>query len=281
MFNVCSSPTPRIPIHRRSVTRRPAVIRRQSPTPRPSSARRPFPTPSRLVSTAMLSLLALLAFASGAAAHRASGRAAHVVHVVCHHHGRGHGNSRCHAGSSRITGIAGPRGATGPSGPAGPAGPAGPQGSKGAQGIPGAPGPQGPGAIEYTYDSTAPAATEQNSPLGPAGPFALTGSCVQLGPKLVVVTLGASNTDAVQLDEARTEENNGVPAFTTFARNTQTPSATPSPLFGLANSGLSAEAYAEGRLTVTWPVHGQLAVFAYVSEATNVCHISTVWTPAS
>jgi|HubBroStandDraft_4_1064222.scaffolds.fasta_scaffold02995_7 hypothetical protein len=228
-------------------------------------------TRSYLISIAATSILALLALgATGASAYQARARTARTAHNSCKQHG--HSKHHCKSGTSLLSG---------PQGKTGPAGPAGPQGPKGAQGDPGSTGPQGPGAVEYTYDSTAPAATEQNTPLGHAGPFELTGSCVQLGPKLVVVTLGASNAGAVQLDEVRTEENNGVPTYTTFARNTQIPSATPDPLFGLANSGLSADAYADGRLTVTSPIHGQLEVFEYVSEATNVCHISTVWIPAS
>jgi hypothetical protein len=223
---------------------------------------------------ATTSILALLALgAAGAGAHQTPAHAGRNAHSARNHHSRRKGH-----GKGRPSLLSGPQGNAGAQGKTGPAGAAGPQGPKG---DPGSTGPQGPGAVEYTYDSTAPAATEQNTPLGHAGPFELTGSCVQLGPKLVAVTLGASNADAVQLDEMRTEENNGVPSYTTFARNTQIPSATPDPLFGLANSGLSADAYADGRLTVTSPIHGQLEVFEYVSEATNVCHISTVWIPAS
>ncbi len=227
-----------------------------------------------LIATTFAVLALLAVGATGAGAYRTPAHSAREAHSARGHHGRGHGHGKAKS-------LSGPQGKTGPAGATGPQGPAGPQGPKGAQGDPGAPSAQGPGAVEYTYDSTAPAASEQNTPLGHAGPFELTGSCVQHGPKLVAVTLGASNADAVQFDEMRTEENNGVPTYTTFARNTQIPSATPDPLFGLANSGLSADAYAGGRLTVTSPVHGQLEVFEYVSEATNVCHISTVWIPAS
>jgi hypothetical protein len=223
----------------------------------------------RVPSAATLSLIALLAFGTaGASAH---GTPAHVAqHSVCSH--KTHGKNRCKLDPKSLRG---PRGATGPAGSTGATGPQGPQGLKGETGA------QGPGAVEYTYDSTAPTATEQNTPLGHAGPFELTGSCTEPSPKLVVVTLGESSADAVMFDEMRAEENNGVPTETTFARDTLIPSATPIPLFGLGNTGLSADAYASGRLTVTSPVHGQLEVFAYASEATNVCHISTVWIPAS
>jgi hypothetical protein len=222
-----------------------------------------------LIATTMSIVTLLVLGAVSASAHRAPARISRTAHSSCKH--RGHSKSHCKAGTLL---LGGPQ-RTGPQGPAGPQGPQGPKGESGATG------PQGPGAVEYTYNSTAPALTEQNTPLGAAGPFQLTGSCVQLGPKLVVVTLGASNSARVEFDEVRSEENNGVPTYTTFARNTQIQSAAPSPLFGLANSGLSAGAYADGRLTVTSPVHGQLEVFTYVSQVTNVCHISTVWTPAS
>jgi hypothetical protein len=236
----------------------------------PRSSASTHPLRIKYAVTLILSVIALVASGTAASAS-AHGTPAHIAqHSACAH--KTHGKNRCKPDPKSLRG---PRGATGPAGPTGATGPQGPQGLKGETGA------QGPGAVEYTYDSTAPAASEQNTPLGHAGPFELTGSCVQFGPKLVAVILGASNVDAVQFDEMRSEENNGVPTYTTFTRNTQIPSATPMPLFALANSGLSADSYAGGRLTVTSPVHGQLEVFAYVSEATNVCHISTVWTPAS
>jgi hypothetical protein len=226
-------------------------------------------------------ILALLAVGAASAnaywtpAH--AGRSQTIARSAGRHHSRhkGHGHRKGHGkGGSSLPG--GPQGNTGLQGKTGPAGLQGPKGN------PGPVGPQGPGAIGYAYDSTAPAATEQNTPLGPSGPFDLTGSCVQLGPKLVAVTLGASNANSVQFDQTRTEEDDGIPAFTTFARNTQPQSLTPVALFGLASTSLgTAYSYATGRLTVTSPVHGELEVFEYVSEVSNICHISTVWTPAS
>lgn len=234
-------------------------------------------TRSYLVSVAACSILALLALGTtGAAAYWTPAHAARTgTHSARKHHGARHGYRKGH-GKGGPSLLSGPQGSAGSQGKTGVAGP---QGSKG---NPGPVGPQGPGAIEYVYDSTAPAATEQNTPLGPSGPFELTGSCVQLGPKLVAVTLGASNSNSVQFDQTRTEEDDGIPAFTTFARNTQPLSLTPTSLFGLASTSLgTAYSYATGRLTVTWPVHGELEIFEYVSEVSNVCHISTVWIPAS
>jgi len=236
---------------------------------------------SYLISVAATtSILALLALgASGANAYWTpahAGRSWTIAHSARGHHSRHKDHGRRKGKPSLLSGSHGNMGPQGKTGPAGPTGPQGPKGDTGPIG------PQGPGAIEYTYDSTAPAATEQNTPLGPSGPFNLTGSCVQLGPKLVTVTLSASNSNSVQFDQTRTEEDEGIPAFTTFARDTQPQSPTPAELFGLASTSLgTAESYATGRLTVTSPVHGELEVFEYVSEVSNICHISTVWTPAS
>jgi hypothetical protein len=181
-----------------------------------------------------------------------------------------HGHHKSH--KSRV----GPRGKTGATGPQGIAGPAGPTGPKGETG------PQGPGASEFVYNSTAPAATEQNTPLGTAGPFKLTGSCVQAGPNLVITVLGASNTLDVQVDDLRTESDEGSPTYSWFEQFTQLASTTPASLMGLAatNAG-NGESYAQARMTITSPVHGELEVYEHASEATNECHISTVWIPAS
>jgi len=209
-----------------------------------------------------ISLLALLVLgAASAGAHRAPTRGAHSASRHKGHRSRAH----------KL-----------PTGPAGPQGQAGPQGLAGTPGAKGSTGPQGPGAVEYTYNSTAPAATEQNTPLGVAGPFKLTGSCVQLGPSLILVALGASNADDVQLDYMRTDTDEGSPTETSFSSFTQIQSATPNDLFGLAASATGTkESYASGRLTVTSPVHGELEIFEYVAEVSNLCHISTVWIPAS
>jgi hypothetical protein len=214
------------------------------------------------------SILALLApGASSASAHRTPARGAHSASTRHGHKSRAH----------RLP--TGPRGKTGPQGPAGPKGPAGLQGAKGNTG---STGPQGPGAVEYTYNSTAPAFTEQNTPLGSAGPLALTGNCLQLGPSLIEVTLNASNPAPVQIDEMHTESDEGAAAFVLFSSFTAPASPTPAYLFGVTSTSAGdKESYADGHMTVTSPVHGQLEVFAYASEATNVCHISTVWIPAS
>lgn len=228
---------------------------------------------SAIVTTSILASLAL--GATGASAHRAPAHPARNAHAARGHHGHGKGHGK---GKS----LSSPQGKTGPTGSQGPAGPHGPAGAQGPKGDTGLTGPQGPGAVEYTYDSTAPALTEQNTPLGNAGPLALTGNCLQLGPSLIEVTLDASNRDLVQIDEMHTESDEGAAAFVLFSSFTQAASPTPAYLFGVTSTSAGdKESYAVGRLTVTSPVHGQLEIFAYAAEATNVCHISTVWTPAS
>jgi hypothetical protein len=234
-------------------------------------------TRSLLISgIATTSLLASLTVgAAGASAHRTPAHRARNAHAARGHHGHGKGHGK---GKS----LGGPRGKIGPTGPAGAQGPAGPAGAQGPMGNTGLTGPQGPGAVEYTYTSTAPALTEQNTPLGSAGPFALTGNCLQLGPSLIEVTLDASNRDLVQIDETHTESDEGAAAFVLFSSFTQAISPTPAYLFGVTSTSAGdKESYAVGHLTITSPVHGQLEIFAYAAEATNVCHISTVWTPAS
>jgi hypothetical protein len=226
------------------------------------------------IATTMSIAMLLVLGAVSASAHRAPARISRTAHSSCKHRGRSKGH--CKAGTSLLSGPQGKVGSTGPQGPAGPQGPQGPKGD------PGATGPQGPGAVEYTYDSTAPALTEQNTPLGTAGPFQLTGNCLQLGPSLIEVTLDASNRAPVQIDYVHTESDEGSPALIWFGSLTQNASINPEYLFGVTSTSVGdKESYASGRLTVTSPVHGQLEVFAYASEATNVCHISTVWIPAS
>lgn len=217
--------------------------------------------------TLLAATLAALTLGAASAGADVAGHRAHSASTL-------HGHHKSHKGP-----LVGPRGRTGATGPQGPAGPVGPQGPKGETG---ATGPQGPGAVEYVYDSTAPAASEQNSPLGNAGPFKLTGSCVEPAPQLVIAVLAATNALDVQVDAVRTESDEGSPTATWFERFTQPASAAPASLMGVAatNAG-DGESYAQERLTVTAPVHGQLEVFAYASEATNECHVSTVWMPAS
>jgi hypothetical protein len=218
-------------------------------------------------------LVSLAVSVSGAGAYSSNIRG----HRHAHSASTGHGHGKSHKGPAT-----GARGKTGPAGPQGPAGPAGAKGATGAKGETGTTGEQGPGAVEFSYDSTAPAFTEQNSPLGDAGPFVLSGNCLQLGPSLIEVTINETNKSNVQIDEAHTESDEGAQAWTDFNMYTVGPNPTPAYLFGVtATSAGSRESYAEGRLTVTAPVHGQLEMFAYASEGTNVCHLSTVWIPAS
>ncbi len=214
-------------------------------------------------------LTALTVDTSSASAQRPihGGRSAHRAQTR-----GGKGKSRSH----KVTLVKGPQGQ------AGPAGPQGLTGAQGQKGETGATGPQGPGSVEYVYNSTAPANTEQITPLGTAGPFQLTGNCLQLGPSLIEVTLDASNRAPVQIDYVHTESDEGSPALIWFGSLTQNASINPEYLFGVTSTSAgNRESYASGRLTVTTPVHGQLEVFAYASEATNECHISTTWIPAS
>jgi hypothetical protein len=224
---------------------------------------------------ALLATVAMLVLDPGAAlaspTHGHGGHRAHGARSRHGHHRKGHGS-----------GSRGPAGPQGPQGPMGPNGPQGPRGPQGLTGNTGPMGPQGPGAVAYTYDSTAPAATEQNTPLGPAGPFRLTASCVQFGPKLVAVILATTNPLNVLYDESFTDQENGATPVSVFMRSTQTASATPHGLFGLASTNAGTqESYAQSTLTLTSPVHGQLSLFEYVSEGNNTCHLSVVWIPAA
>jgi hypothetical protein len=142
-------------------------------------------------------------------------------------------------------------------------------------------GPQGPGAAEYTYDSTAPAATPQNTRLGPAGPFSeLTGSCTVSG-SIVEVILGATNSDTVYSDESRTDVTNGGTPGTFFESFSQPAANSPTGLIGEVNTNNAGDGYNHTTMTITSPSHGTLDVFEHVSHANNTCHLSVVWTPAS
>jgi hypothetical protein len=207
---------------------------------------------------AVLATSALLGVASAQAAPQR-----HRAHSS-RHHAHGH-----HHGHKTVT-TSGPAGPQGPRGPQGATGPTGPQG------------PQGPGAVVYTYDSTAPAATEQNTPLGSAGPMHLAASCVQLGPNLIAVVLSSSQSNIVQYDETLGESSEGMPVVNSMSRLSAAISPVPQVLLGLgASSAGTKESFAQATMTLTQPVHGQLSVFADVSEANNTCHLSVMWTPAS
>ncbi len=174
--------------------------------------------------------------------------------------------------------VAGPRGPKGATGSKGSTGFTGHTGAQGATGLTGATGPQGPGAVEYTYDTAAPAASEQHAPLGSAGPLSLTGSCTESAGSTSVV-LGASNASGVNYDQTRQERLNGVPQATTLESTTHPASSTPSPIvFQTAMTG--NESSDKTSLTVTSPGHGDLEVFQHVSQSTKTCHMSVIWTPA-
>jgi hypothetical protein len=214
--------------------------------------------------TATAIALALCLAASAAQTATATAATGHHAHGARHHKGKRH---------VRVTTVAGPIG------PQGPQGPRGPQGMTGSTGPVG---PQGPGAVVYSYDSTAPAATEQNTPLGTAGPLHLTASCVQLGPNLIETNLGAANAEPVALDSTLSFQEEGAPDYTYMERFTLSPHAKPQGVFGIASTNAGTqESYGRSTMTLTSPVHGELDVYAYASEANNVCHLSVVWTPAA
>jgi hypothetical protein len=94
--------------------------------------------------------------------------------------------------------------------------------------------------------------------------------------------VNASNKVPVQVDEMHTESDEGSAAFILFSSFTASVHPSPAYFFGVTSTSAGdKESYADGRLTLTSPVHGELELFTYASEATNVCHISTVWIPAS
>jgi hypothetical protein len=230
---------------------------------------------------ALVLVSSVLAALAAAGASAASGTTA-TSGVACTRHTGVHGKSCLHRAKRRSGGVIVVKGSAGPTGPQGPAGPAGPQGLAGPQGPAGPAGqtgPQGPGAVEYTYDSTAPAATEQNAPLGPAGPFSsLTGSCY-VTANMVIVALGATNAP-VTFDSTSTGYINGVD-FTEFHTYIRLATATPTNLFGVFSNTNISDSFDRTSLVVTAPTHGDLEVFEQVSHANNTCHLSVVWTPAS
>jgi hypothetical protein len=236
---------------------------------------------SRMLIVALILVSSVLAAVAAAGASAASMHAAKRKSVApCARQGHRHGKPCLRSGKHRTGGVALAQGPVGPAGPKGPTGPEGPAGTQGPAGPAGKTGPQGPGAIAYVYDSTAPALTEQNTALGPAGPFSsLTGSCVVNG-NIVVTVLGATNSATVTLDETRIESTNGL-ASTTFRTLTQQASAVPADLLGEANTTNVADSYNHTSFLVTAPMDGDLEVFEHVSHANNTCHVSVVWTPAS
>jgi hypothetical protein len=235
-----------------------------------------------------VALAALALSVSGGGAYAFAATSSGQMSACVHHVGGGlYSSARCGKQDKRMTwnatGPQGPHGARGPQGQPGSPGPQGQTGSQGPagpQGQRGPTGPQGPGAVEYTYDSTAPAATPQNTPLGPAGPFSeLTGSCYLNGNN-VEVALGGVNINTVGLDVATTYQTDGNPVATAFASFTLPIANSPQPLMATTNSN-ALDSYKHTTMTVTSPSQGTFDVFEHVSHANNTCHVSVVWTPAS
>jgi hypothetical protein len=231
------------------------------------------------VASCVLLALMLLAAAGASAAPRARSASRAIVACERHRGGSLYIAHACASGDRRLSwSISGPAGLSGAPGIAGTAGATGPQGPAG---LAGPAGPQGPGAAEYSYTSTAPAATDQNTDLGAAGPFSsLTASCTVSG-SIVSVLLSAVNGQAVTYDETRVEATNGVAPETTFQTVTQPPSTPPSVLIAESNTNNVADGFTHDSLIVTSPTHGTLEVFEHVSHAANTCHLSVVWTPAA
>jgi hypothetical protein len=211
-----------------------------------------------------LALAAIVLTVSGGGAYAFAATSSAKVSACVHHKGGVLYSSRkCAKHDKRMTwNVTGPEGQPGPRGPQGQ------------------PGPQGPGAVEYTYDSTAPAATLQNTPLGPAGPFSeLTGSCTVSGIN-VKVTLGETNSNNVLGDETQNWVANGGTPQTNFYEISWVATSSPVTLLE-ASSNNVGDSFSHTTLTVTSPSHGTLDIFEQVSHANNTCHVSVVWTPAS
>jgi hypothetical protein len=235
---------------------------------RPNREQQTNATRRRVAVAGAVSALAALTAVGGGTAWAARG------HQASHRH-HPHGNHYVITSTSQVSpGVLGELEGHGVNGANGHAG------ATGATGATGTTGPQGPGAVEYTYNSTAPAASDQNTPLGPAGPFSdLTGSCT-VNAGIVSVALGATNQLDVAYDETRIMIENGSPAPTQLVSQTQAASATPATLIALPNDNALGDSYTQASLTVTSPVDGVLDVFGHVSYADNTCHLSVVWTPA-
>lgn len=201
-----------------------------------------------------VALIALIAAVSGGAYAATAAKSSKTISACVHHSGGGlYVARKCASHDKRLKwNVTGPRGA------------------------------QGPGAVEYTYNSTAPAATAQNTRLGPAGPFSeLTGSCVVLTGGIVVVELGATNSKSVSIDLTRLETNLGTPVNPFFETLTQPPASSPAVLLGEANSANAGDGINHTSMIITSPSHGDLELFERASHANNTCHLSVFFTPAS
>jgi len=239
-----------------------------------------------------VALAALALSISGGGAYAFAATSGGQMSACVHQNGGGlYSSGKCGKHDRRmtwnLTGPQGPAGKQGRQGPAGPQGQTGPQGLAGKQGEQGPAGPQGqtgpqgPGAVEYTYDSTAPAGTPQNVPLGSAGPFSeLTGSCVISGSS-VFAMLSVVNLNTVGIDDETTYATDGATPVTGFASFTWPIFNSPQPIAVESNSSNTNDSYRHETLTITSPVHGTLDVFQYVSHVHTSCHVSVVWTPAS
>jgi hypothetical protein len=224
-----------------------------------------------------VALTALVLAVSGGGAYAFAATPGGQISACVRHKGGGlYLSGKCQKHDKRLSwDVAGRQGEPGS------AGAQGQPGIPGKQGQPGQSGPQGPGAVEYTYDSTAPAATPQNTRLGPAGPFSeLTGSCTVIGT-IVEVSLGETNSNTVDADQTRQDLTNGGTPLTSFASFSQPAVSSPITLSAEANTNNAGDGYNHTTLTVTAPTHGTLDIFEHVSHANNTCHLSVAWTPAS
>jgi hypothetical protein len=218
--------------------------------------------------TLALSILAVLTALSGGAYAAVSASHAAISACVSRHHGALYIARHCARHDRRLTwSVTGPVGARGAAG------------APGQPGQPGSPGSPGPGAAEFTYD--APAGPASSTPIGTAGPFTLSGTCLFGGGLIDHLSLNATTSSNVIFDQGGQAVTDGGPPGAVQGTINFGVHPQPLMLLQLSNSTMVNDSSSFTTLVLTTPVHGTLTVFQHVSLKQNDCHMSIVWTPAS
>ncbi len=160
-------------------------------------------------------------------------------------------------------------------GPRGVRGPQGLQGIPGTTGTTGITGAPGPGAMDFVFNSSGTASPTPTT-LGHAGPFSLSGECVQSG----------SSTKTVVLEEGPSTTIDGFDILGATPHSVSVPfpaHPTPGELVGVTSTTTTPETYAYSLFlepSSGSPVDTTITIAA-TGGTTDTCHASMVVIPTS
>ena len=220
---------------------------------------------SRALFAALVGVVVLLAAGGGYAVASASSK---KITACVHKHGHGLYTGKCAKHDKRLTWNT--------TGPPGPPGPAGPAGAAGATGAPGSTGARGPDATSLVFNG-AGATTPTAATLGTAGPYSLSGECIE-------PSAGTTTTRLLELGPAATIDGFDMVGTATHALSLAFPAhPTAAQLVSVTSTTTTPEtSYFHLLLLATSETAADLQItISAVGGATNTCHASVVAIPAS